>query len=931
MKYYLEKYYMRGMFMFMIAGVLLGTAHVSQAQSWVDNNFADFASGHLEASGQDIYVSRDGTVGTIHRFDLNQDGNIDLIFDSTHDLRYNTPATVAKVTAEGKITTKKLGAFATLAVAAADFNHDGYMDLAFCPGSRGLQEGHRFVRIAWGSDEGWSNQRMSPPLPMDYPKDIAAADLNGDGWADLIVSGVNRRNNKPLVRIYWGNSEGFRLTRSSDITLPASGGVLVAGDFDGDGTKDVAVLLKNATVQLLWSTVGVQDKIAALKQTTLTLPDKATCLAAGDINGDNKLDLIADSPSGAIQIILNQGHQSWANPKQIKGLSAKDLAAGDVDGDGHVDLVLTHQNTQQKKNAAQGKNSPSGLVEVLWGSDDGFDTNNATKLSVKFPRAAAIGDLNGDGIADLAVAIYHGKKRYAAQSLIFFGEGKREFKRASSGVATSGANDVVIVPVAKGRPGRAVFCNSKGGHLLGAGLATQVYWGQSGSKPFSKDNQLDIHFVTNYQASAADLNHDGFVDLVLVNSGEGVPDDENPTLGANIFWGSANGFDPNNRTILRESFLGTSNIADLNKDGYLDLIFGSFKGKNAPVIIYYGSANGYTKKHRKQVLVPGRSLSSTTGDFNRDGWLDIAVAGYTDNAATILWGSAKGFDSKRALNLYVPECIEVETADLNGDGYLDLLASSYANPKDTDQHDMGTTIFWGSKEGFSPISAQWLPGFTPLGLTVADFDGDGYLDFFSPSYLGNGIRAPMPCYLYWGGPQGFVATRRTVLVCNSGTDALAADFNHDGLLDLAVSNHTQYANHSTHSKVFLNDGHRFANPKVIKLPTHGPHWMYLHDMGNIYDRAWQQSYTSSVFSWDKPAASGELTYEAKIPGKSHLLFQVRAAASQAALGKASWHKIISGDFTLNHSDRYLQYRAVFKSDNGDRYPILDEVRITVND
>ena len=57
----------------------------SQAQTWVEDTYEDFADGRLDASGQNIYVSRSGSVRTIHRFDINQDGFIDVIFNSTHD------------------------------------------------------------------------------------------------------------------------------------------------------------------------------------------------------------------------------------------------------------------------------------------------------------------------------------------------------------------------------------------------------------------------------------------------------------------------------------------------------------------------------------------------------------------------------------------------------------------------------------------------------------------------------------------------------------------------------------------------------------------------------------------------------------------------------------------------------------------------------
>ena len=61
--------------------------------------------------------------------------------------------------------------------------------------------------------------------------------------------------------------------------------------------------------------------------------------------------------------------------------------------------------------------------------------------------------------------------------------------------------------------------------------------------------------------------------------------------------------------------------------------------------------------------------------------------------------------------------------------------------------------------------------------------------------------------------------------------------------------------------------------------------------------------------------------------KAALTFFVRAAPTEDGLNRQEWKKVEKGAFALGHDDRHLQYRAVFHSDNGDRYPILDRVEI----
>ncbi len=100
-------------------------------------------------------------------------------------------------------------------------------------------------------------------------------------------------------------------------------------------------------------------------------------------------------------------------------------------------------------------------------------------------------------------------------------------------------------------------------------MPLQVYWG--GPKGFDADSVWEIPFQSGYESTGADLNADGYADLVVLNSGHGgAAALASPILGANILWGGAGGFDLERRTTLRELNLGSSNVADLDRDGHLD-------------------------------------------------------------------------------------------------------------------------------------------------------------------------------------------------------------------------------------------------------------------------------------------------------------------------------------------------------------------------
>ena len=153
------------------------------------------------------------------------------------------------------------------------------------------------------------------------------------------------------------------------------------------------------------------------------------------------------------------------------------------------------------------------------------------------------------------------------------------------------------------------------------------------------------------------------------------------------------------------------------------------------------------------------------------------------------------------------------------------------------------------KAGRSWDDCEKIPGFRASHISSGDIDGDSYSDmalsYFAQrlasmgQYQGAEEALAEALYILWGGREGFHTKRKTNLVNDSGSNGMAADFDKDGLLDLAVSNHTVDGNHHAFSKIYYKDGNRFKNPRIEEISTHGPHWSHNEDMGHIYDRSWR--------------------------------------------------------------------------------------------
>jgi uncharacterized membrane protein len=368
-------------------------------------------------------------------------------------------------------------------------------------------------------------------------------------------------------------------------------------------------------------------------------------VAIADLNGDGKLDLVVanqqqskNDPEGSISVMLGKGGGKFhaAVNYDSGGQSAYSIVVADINGDGKLDLVVA--------NGCDGSNCSTGGVGVLLGKGDGTFKKAVVYRSGAasvFGSRVAVGDLNGDGKLDLAVATTGagcGNGCPKGLVAVLLGKGDGTFKKAKT-YRTGGFDAIGWVAIADvngdKKPDLVVanycatecsFPPAQGsvGVLLGKGdgtfRAVKTY-------PSGGDGTVSV--------AVADLNKDGKPDILVANCGPLACGPGSPGGNVGVLIGNGNGtFKP---VVNYPAANSPFNVvaADMNGDGNLDIVVSNWGTPDAAtndgaVTVLLGKGDGTFRPAQTFPSGGAEAPSVAVADVNKDGRLDIVLACVAD-------------------------------------------------------------------------------------------------------------------------------------------------------------------------------------------------------------------------------------------------------------------------------------------------------------
>lgn len=239
------------------------------------------------------------------------------------------------------------------------------------------------------------------------PTFVLVHDFEGDGDLDVVTA--NSASDTITVRVGYGNGSFAGPVNYTVGDYPTG---VAAGDLDGDGDADLAV--SNAGSDNVTIRFNLGDGVFG-SPVNYAAGDNVRCVALGDIDADGDRDLLAaNGVSDSVTVRRNNGDGTFAAPETYPaGDWPESMALGDLDQDGDLDLAIVDRN--------------GGTGLVLRNDGTGVFVPGATFPVGDHPYSMALGDIDGDGDLDIAAANFGHPNYVSGDTAVLLNDGAGNF------------------------------------------------------------------------------------------------------------------------------------------------------------------------------------------------------------------------------------------------------------------------------------------------------------------------------------------------------------------------------------------------------------------------------------------------------------------------------------------------------------------------
>ena len=651
-------------------------------------------------------------------------------------------------------------------VAIADFDTNGLPDVVVAGGA----SGSGLVQIWRNQGGGVLAAGVARTAGLDNPSAVVVGDFDGNGTPDVAAASED----SDQVFVFLGDGKGG--LDSGHITTLDTGSrprALVAGFFDAGGILDLAVACPgDDKVRVLLGTNGGNGKGDGTftAGAILDVGDEPVSLAAGDLDLDTDLDIVtANRLSATVSVLENDGAGGFTlvmspevdNP--LLGPQPMGVAILRVDDSPRPDIVTSNVGRQS-------------VTLLLDDGTGGFQAATRHPVLVS-PQAVVPLDADADGRLDLAVPC---KASNAVVVLLTrpptFSAAKRYTVGAQPVAAVSadldGDGDLDLAVANKLDSTVSILLNTGAGAFVLHSISPPV-----GSSPTA--------------IVAGDFDRDGTPDLA-VSSGANVVTVLRGTGGGSFEIAAtlAAGLGPEDLA-----------VADVDGNGAVDLLVCNVgTSRTVAFLRNNGSVGSISFAPAQYTSVAENPTAIFAGHLNADSFPDFAVANDSDATLTVGYGNGSGsFSGFTTLTLTAPDATptSVTGADFDGDGDIDLAATVLFGG--------AVSVFWNDGTSFATSPTRFPAAGAAVHAAAADLNADGKLDLTVATAGLEVLRGRGSLASFEEG-EDFVAGPAPLHV-------VVADFSGEGRPDVAVVNRD-----SNDVSILLGTGCTVRRLEVVDQP-----------------------------------------------------------------------------------------------------------------